>query len=211
MIYTDDWKVVFQYGSHIYGTNTPKSDEDFIVVGGYSPVEHHEDNKNIRVFPLQDFIVFLEMHEPIAFECVSILKLNDNRYVRVIDSKFSNIIDKFYNTTLNLVKLRKAFSQKASNSIIKAKNNCLLKNEDCYIGMKSLFHAIRLMDFGIQIAKHRYIIDFKSMSYVWYEILKKEKDFILVKTEDDWKDIIEPWKKLYNKKHSEFKSVTGKG
>lgn len=210
MICTDDWKVVFQYGSHIYGTNTSKSDEDFIVVGGYSPVEHHEDNKNIRVFPLQDFIVFLEMHEPVAFECVSVLKMNNNRYVRVIDSKFSNIIDKFYNTTLNLIKLRKAFSQKASNSIVKAKKKCLLEDEDYYIGMKSLFHSIRLMDFGTQIAKNKYITDFKSMSYVWHDILNKQNDFKSVKTEDEWKELIEPWKKLYNKKHSEFKSVTSK-
>lgn len=206
----DSWKIVFMYGSHVYGTNNNKSDEDFLIIGGYEPLEYLENNQSIRIFPLQDFIIFLEMHEPIAFECISILKMNNEKYVRVLDTKFSNILKRFYEETFNIIKLRKAFSQKASNSFVKAKKKILLEDEDYYIGMKSLFHSIRIFDFGIQIAKNHFIEDFSAANYVWNEILKEEEKFKSITSEDEYKELIEPWKKLYNEKHSEFKSVTSK-
>lgn len=210
MIKCDEtWKIVFMYGSHVYGTANENSDEDFLIIGGYEPVEYIEDKKSIRIFPLQDFIVFTEMHEPIAFECVSLLKMNDKRYVKVLDEKFSNIVSKFYEETFNIIKLRKAFSQKASNSFVKAKKKILVE-KDFYIGMKSLFHSIRLFDFGIQIAKNHFITDFTSSNYLWDDISKNEERFRNITSEEEYKEFIEPWKKLYNKMHSEFKLVTAK-
>lgn len=210
MIFKDEWKLAFSYGSQVYGTNNENSDEDYLIVGGYTAREYKEDNKNIRIFPLQDFIVFLEMHEPIALECISMLKLNDKKHVKVLDTKFSVIINHYYNNTFNLTKLRKAFSQKASNSLVKAKKKVLYENEDYYIGMKSLYHSIRLFYFGIQIAKTNYIYNFSESNYIWYDILNYEYDFKIVDNENDYKALTEKWKKLYNEKHSEFKECTSK-
>lgn len=208
MIFKDEWKMAFSYGSQVYGTNTQSSDEDYLIVGGYTAKEYCEGNKNIRIFPLQDFIIFIEMHEPIALECVSILKANNKKHVKVLDNKFSVIINQYYTNTYNPIKLRKAFSQKASNSFVKAKKKVLCEGEDYYIGMKSLFHSIRLFFFGIQLAKSRYVYNFSEANYIWNDILSHISDFKAITTEEEYKELTDKWKKLYNEKHSEFKECT---
>lgn len=200
------------YGSHVYGTTHKNSDEDYIVIGGYESKElsNIDNNKNLKVFPLMKFLMYTEMHEVFTFECISLLLTNKNDMFKIYDDKFEKILKSYYNEVFNIIKLRKSFSQKSSNSFVKAQKKIILEDEDYFIGMKSLYHSLRILDFGYQIAQKGYIEDFKSCNNFWDDILKSEEQIKQLKTENDYLEFIQPWKKIYNELHSKFKAVTEK-
>jgi hypothetical protein len=65
-------------------------------------------------------------------------------------------------------KLRQVVSSIASNAFAKAhKKMTVEKDYDLYRGQKSLFHSIRVMVFGIQIAKFGKIVDYQEANQYW--------------------------------------------
>lgn len=182
---------IYRYGSIVYGTNSYNSDEDFIFI-----TKNNEDNgkeirngiNNIHFYSIEHFQEKIDRHEPSVLECLFL----DKKFILKNDYKF--------NFKLHLELLRNCFSQKASNSWVKAKKKIELENE-YYIGIKSIFHSIRIIDFGIQIAKYNKIIDFSSMNYLWKELPKEKTEYIILK---------EKYQELYNKKSSEFRILAPK-
>jgi hypothetical protein len=75
-----------------------------------------------------------------------------------------------------------------------------LAQGDYYVGTKSIFHALRIADFGVQFAQAKKI-DFSSMNYVWKEISSREWT---------WEELKAKYQPLRNSKLTEFKKLTSK-
>lgn len=185
---------IYRYGSLVYGTNTPQSDEDFIIVRKQyefkiDSVRNDSDTINATMYSLPGFKDRLYYQEISALEC---LWLPDNMKIE----RFP--MTKSYK--LNKIELRKSISGKASNSWVGAKKKFEV-NGDIHRGQKSAFHSIRIFHFGIQIAKYGEIVDYKTGMK---ELLDDIKQF------DEWFDLKKKYQPIWNRLHSEFKQLTTK-
>ena len=219
-------EIWFTYGSHVYGTTTPLSDKDYIVITDEISTQNRNSIlptviNNIQFINWADFIHELTDCGVKELECISLL-INDKidffgpsrniSSVKTFEQTIDNLKE-FYFAFYNVKNLRSSFSHMASNSFVKAKKKCILENEDSYIGLKSLFHSIRILDFGIQIATNplHSVTNFQSCNDIWKDLYSHKDTFNTFKNkEDEYKKFIEPWKIIYNQKHSEFKMVTQK-
>lgn len=178
----EDILYIFPFGSKVYGTTTEKSDDDYVVVvKGDSELTYgiHNDDFNIHVYSDGSFRQLLKQHHIVALECI-----------------FSN--DTNYEFNLDLEQLRRSISAVASNSFVKCKKKLLPgKDYNPYIAKKSMFHSIRILDFGIQIAKHGKIIDFSSSNH-YHDVVMEMNDWEIIK------DTFQP---IANKLKSEFKRI----
>jgi predicted nucleotidyltransferase len=186
---------VFPYGSQVYGTNSEKSDYDFIAVfkdGRISDDFALEKKKyNIHTYNYSTFIKLIEKHKISALECIFLpedkILCNRQKYQFKLDLKI----------------LRSSLSEKASHSWVKAKKKFEVeKDKNIYIAKKSLFHSFRIIDFGKQIAKNGKIIDYSSMNDLWFEIYNNSSE--------EWKDYFELYKTKHNENLTEFRELAPK-
>jgi predicted nucleotidyltransferase len=178
----------FYYGSRVYGSHKEDSDFDFIVV-----VNEKEDiiynGCDITVYTKEEFQEKIQQHEISILECLflppeKIIKNEQN-----------------WNFQKDLGVLRKSISEKSSNSWVKCKKKFLVeKDYNPYIGKKSAWHSLRILDFGRQIAIHNKIIDYSSMNQYFEPIMNC----------NSWEEIEQKFKKFYNQKATEFKLVAPK-
>lgn len=179
------------YGSIVYGTNDEHSDTDIICIVNHiqtltDPVKLN--NIDFKVINNKDFQILLDEHDISAIECYF---LSQEHILR------GSVQDNF-TFTVNLGKLRNAFSQKSSNSWVKCKKKLTVEEGEERIGMKSLFHSLRIMDFGIQLASTGKIENFGSANHYLKEIYE---------IGPNWELLNQKFKPIYNKLHSEFKKV----
>jgi predicted nucleotidyltransferase len=183
---------VYIFGSRVYGTNNNDSDWDIIMVANNS-VESTEIRRglfNIHVYTPDKFKKDLDWHRINNLECIfspdwAILKEE---------------IDYRKDFKLDISKLRHATSHISSNSWVKAKKKITISNE-YHIGIKSLFHSIRIPMFSKQIIENGNIIDFKSANYIWFDLIKNRYS---------WDELENKYKPVRNKVNSEFRSVSYK-
>lgn len=177
----------FLYGSRIYGTSTKESDYDYIVLTPDNiPVTEVKINSyDFHSVPISQFKKLLENHDIKAFE------LYFNNFERFHLPPFF----------LDLIKLRESISEKASHSFVKAKKK-IDKEKDTYIGLKSLFHSLRILNFGIQIASTGRINDYTAANKYWNE-LKEEGD-------KDWSYFKGKYQPIYNSLATEFRKLAPK-
>lgn len=183
---------VYPYGSRVYGTNTENSDHDFILVADSTGDTESitSDGVDATIYSVKAFEEALMKHEISTLECL---------WLPTVDS--SHFLSKF---KLDLSVLRRAIATKASNSYVKAKKKfTVAKDLDPYIAKKSLFHALRILKFGIQIAKHGKIVDYSEANGYWYKIMNN--------TSERWEDFKTEWQPVYNQLSSEFRLVAPKG
>jgi hypothetical protein len=180
---------VYPYGSRVYGTFNMRSDYDFIFVVKNKINDQFSDNYiNINFYTVDEHRKRIEDHEISALECQfltsGILKEN---------MKFPFKLD--------VAKLRHSLSAKSSNSWVKCKKKLtVVVDYDLSIGRKSMFHAFRIIDFGIQIAKTGKINDYSSSNELHKEIFD----------EYDWEILFDKFKIRYNNLLSDFRLVTHK-
>lgn len=183
-------KAIFLFGSRVYQTHNQFSDYDFYVIANtsYSDIEIKEDNYNIHINSPDVFLKRLKSHHPGAIECF-------------YSPKNTKVIYNFdmSDFTLNEITLRHAFAHYASNSWVKAKKK--LEQGDYNIGIKSLFHSLRILDFGIQLAKFDNIEDFTSSNHIYEKLCNKHWS---------WAELNEEFKPLRNKLSTEFRLITKK-
>ncbi len=175
---------IYSYGSRVYGCHTEESDHDFIVIVKYDgELDYNVDssvlNSNFKVFSEQTFIKKIKDHHISALECI--FQDENDPYLKYFD--------------LDKAKLRRSISGTASNSFVKAKKK--MKQGDYYIGKKSLFHSLRILGFGIQIAEKGKIVDYSAHNE-YYKI-------IMGMTTNEWADHEEIFKEIYNHKKSQFR------
>lgn len=189
----DNILAIYQYGSYVYGTNSEKSDKDIIVVLENTEIskENIEELKkeyDVNIYSRHDFEKMIKEHEISALEC---LFLKDEFIIKYHHWDFN----------LNLQTLRNSISQKSSNSWVKAKKKFIVEKDYApYIGQKSAWHAIRMLDFGTQIAQHGCIVDYSSKNDLLKEIMN-------CKT---WEEIDLNFRKEYNQTASVFRQFAPK-
>jgi predicted nucleotidyltransferase len=196
--------IVTPFGSRVYGTAREDSDYDYIAVyapGRYkfwpeqSPNIHKDDmtwesgNVTIHQWGYREFEDLLNQYSNIEalevyFHPSSKLK-NNIWYVR------------------NLEALRTSISKTSSNSWVKAKKK--IWQGDYLLGQKSLFHSLRVLEFGIQIAEWRTIIDFSAANKYWIEIQE-----IAQHHKDDWGVFYERFHLQHNRLSTEFRKLAPK-
>jgi predicted nucleotidyltransferase len=186
----------FSYGSRVYGNFRKDSDYDFIIVVKNKTEEQFSDNLiNINFFSVEEHQNRLNEHEISALECY------------FLPGEFVLKNEKIYNFKLDLQKLRHALSAKSSNSFVKSKKKLTVeidkgveKNPED-VGKKSLFHAFRIIDFGMQIAIHGEIKDYSSSNALFKEIMYSYSD---------WNNLFENYKQKYNNICTDFRKLAPK-
>lgn len=164
-IHPNKVKCIYIFGSRVYGTSTYDSDWDFIMVANnsVSNQEIRSGDFNIHIITPDEFSKLLNQHHPGALECYFAPK------------EFKLMENLKFDFKLNIATLRHSLSHISSNSWVKAKKK--LAQKEYYIGVKSLFHSLRIPMFGIQLAKTGKIYDFSCANKIWTTI----------STNSDWK------------------------
>lgn len=188
---------MFYYGSRVYGTMTDKSDVDIVAIvddeidlSGYvnGIAEFKMDANDYQFINESTFINMVTEHHIVALEMFwlpsdLIIKGDVKRY----EPYFK--LDKW--------KLRQVVSSIASNAFAKAhKKMTVEKDYDLYRGQKSLFHSIRVMVFGIQIAKFGKIVDYQEANQYW--------TMIYAMKDSPWEVYKETFKPIINQIRSEL-------
>lgn len=175
---------VYNYGSRVYGTATENSDYDFIIV-----VDSPDDLCYNVEKPKINHVVYSES---------MFIKRVKEHHISVLECIFQDKKDPYLKYfKLDKSQLRRSISAVASNSFVKAKKK--MRQGDYYIGKKSLFHSLRILGFGIQIALTETIKDYSAYNYYY--------DIIMGMQTNNWEDYEKIFKKEYNRKKSEFRKL----
>ena len=202
---------IFPYGSAVYGTYKEGiSDYDYIFVISddsykclitdlaYENMQYEENqfiykNIQITVYSHSMWEKIIEDNDVKAVEC-SFLPAG---YVK-LDEEFTKIIYPTIDITIDKNKIRKNFSAVASNSWVKCKKKLTVKEDFApRIGKKSLWHALRLLDFGTQIMCFDKIVNYSSMNFIYNDIVENEYN--------DWEIYKNKFQKFYNALKTNFR------
>lgn len=169
-------KYSIPYGSIVYGTCNELSDINIlkIVSDDSNPDEH--------IYTRDEYQTALNNHEIIPLETYFYAKQNFNEF------PFEFTLDKW--------KLRQVFSRTASNSWVKCKKK--LQDGERYKGLKSLFHSMRILMYGVNIANKNNLELSNSLILEIYKII------ISIPEDWTWKQISSEFKEGYNILHSEL-------
>lgn len=190
--------LMFPFGSTVYGTTTEHSDEDWVAVVRDNVDDFEDcvgnkwlytaDNMDITFLNESKWLEMIDDHHIYVLEGLS---LPDNKVLIGDMEKYRQIFK------LDKWKLRKTISAIAENAYAKChKKLTVEKDFDKYRAQKSIFHSIRILDFGRQIAEHGKIIDYTSCNHFWEEILALDSS--------DWNVYKEKYKPLLNSMRSKF-------
>lgn len=184
---------VYCYGSVVYGTFIDGvSDRDYIMVVPDTMHDMDEqqfecNNCQFTVHTESSWYAMLDRCDVDAMECYF---LPDEFIAKETIGFFVDITKE---------KIRTSFSHVASNSFVKCKKK--LEVEESYdpkTGKKSLWHSLRIVDFGIQILEHGKIINYASMNHLYDEIVKSE--------ETNWEYFKTKYKPVYNALKTKFRN-----
>lgn len=185
---------IYMFGSKVYGSDTPESDTDYIVIA-----EEFFDSKNtdIHVYTVENFKSLLVRHDIQALECVCL----DRKFILKEMIKFDiPVIDKS--------KLRVSISTIASNSWVKGKKKLTVTGDyNVNLAIKSIFHSLRILDFGIQLAQSGKIQRFDSSNFILGDLKKIAGEYQSVEL---WNKIDDKYRKIYNSRSSHFKELAPK-
>lgn len=185
----DHVRTVYMYGSRVYGTHSPHSDHDYIVilddeVGAHKDAQQydsHSGDLSIHTYLYSSWKEHLANHKIFALECHSLFPM-----------------DRKVEFTLDLPTLRKEISSKSSNSWVKCKKKLTVETGEFYVGIKSLFHSFRIPIFGIQIAQHGKVVDFSAANHIWDELKHLPED-------TTWDELNAKYKARHNELMTEFR------
>ena len=183
---------IYMYGSRVYGTDTENSDYDYIVVADILEDKLDEKN-NVTVYSEDAFLEAIYNHEISALECLFLPK----------GMTVKQTLDFSVDFELDLSKLRSSISKKASNSWVKCKKKLTVPEDfDAYIAKKSLWHPLRIISFGKQLAAWGEIKHYDSMNHLYSDIIHHPSC--------DWKYYKETYKPLYNEMMTGFRKLAPK-
>ncbi len=76
-----------------------------------------------------------------------------------------------------------------------------------YLAVKSIFHSLRILDYGIQIAEENKIYDYSSSNYILEDLMIL---FTQYERNELWEVIETKYKKVFNQRKSTFKRLCPK-
>lgn len=188
-------KNIYLFGSQVYGNASTQSDWDVLIIANTpSPEVEIKDPKfNIHILSEDRFREGLKQHHIRALECIMAPDW----------AKIQETI-KFDDFQLNMASLRHSISHINSNSWVKAKKK--LAQGDYYIGLKSLWHALRIVMFGSQIARWGYIKDWDCTNHIWDELtFKDQPHYMRNKKQWTWEELDTKYRPLNNELLSGFR------
>jgi|SaaInlStandDraft_4_1057021.scaffolds.fasta_scaffold27317_2 hypothetical protein len=184
---------VYSFGSAVYGTQNENSDIDIVMImDGIDDTEYLQyetSDIDIHCMTVNHYKTLLNKHNIMALET----------YFHP-----SPMIEFKTDFELVLPTLRRSISAVVSNSWVKAKKKVKLENEDSWIGYKSLFHSMRILDYGIQLAEFGKIVDYRRTTPLWFEIVD------MVDLGDSIDDIMTHYKKQHNENQTQFRKLAPK-
>ena len=189
---------IYPYGSRVYGTHRPSSDWDYIVVADdCEEKEYRSGDINAHTYSAQSFQQSLNLHHVSALECLFLPR------DQVLMDRGS------WTFALDTGMLRREFSAKTSNSWVKCRKKLTVEENQQWIGVKSLFHAMRIAEFGIQIAEDGGIQDYARSLSLWEEISHMASE---MEAEGlwDWAPFNTRYKPVYNGLMTRFRKLAAK-
>ncbi len=182
---------VFVYGSRVYGSHRPDSDFDIILIGG--AMLNHEEIKSEKYN--------IHIHTPDKF------KQDLNNYTM-------HCLECFYAPDWAKILVKEPYADFGIKNVDKFKQSILTQSSqtwthakykfqtgDIHRGLKSGFHAIKCLEFGLQILNFGQIKDFGANNDLLAEI--KESSYY------DWKPFKEKYLPLKIQLEEEFKNNPG--
>ena len=152
---------IYPYGSKVYGTADEHSDDDYVIVykTSFLPSGAFKDNdissKDRKIqgtcYSRSGFIDAINNYQISALECIFLPE------EKVIQKKMNFQMSKLDNKVM----AKKIISLASSSwhfSTLAFRDN---HYESC---AKNIFHALRILEFGLQIKKHGRIQDYSSMN-----------------------------------------------
>jgi predicted nucleotidyltransferase len=187
---------VYPYGSLVYETATENSDLDLIVIVDMIKndyLQYESEDLDIHFVSENYFKTRLFQHDIMMLECF----YNPNPFLKY-ETEFE----------LDKSKLRSVISSKSNNSWAKAGKKLDLSEEDDFIGLKSLFHSLRLLSFGIDLAQDGKIY----YNYVGGDNARNLLDTIISEYNkgDRWEELKTKYKPIYNSLATDFRKVAPK-
>lgn len=187
----------FYHGSDVYGTKTELSDKDIFCVvsagreAGLDYIWDYRDEENNIDYQFIGENVFKKMCKELHIIALEGVFLTDDMIIKGDMSEYKNIVLRNFDKW----KLRQTISSICNNSWAKAhKKMTIEKDYDLYKAKKSLFHCLRLFDFGKQIAENKSIVNYHSCVDLWKEIYEDEST--------DWEHYKKKYKPIYNRMRS---------
>jgi hypothetical protein len=175
----DEDVLLVPFGSRVYGTHAENSDHDYlaIVPAGRRRMRgegYRRGAVNIQVYNCHEFQEQLHKHQ-----------------VHAVEAYFlpGGPCRETFEFHLDPRKLRAEWLRKSSHSFVKAKKKFLAEG-DAPAGRKSLFHALRIVEFGIQLARTGRLTDYAAANHWWREIRERP--------EEDWA----PYRDRYQPEHN---------
>jgi predicted nucleotidyltransferase len=207
---------IYHYGSYVYGTNDEESDLDIIMVHDCDGLREKElqfntDNLSCTVYSRHRFVDLVRGHDISSLECIWIpneLKIKETiKFVNGAEYRCTGIRgipklpENHYVFHMCLTSLRKEISSKSSNSFVKAKKKFEVEKQ-YRLGKKSLFHALRIVMFGTQIASEGKITNYQCANEFWERIKSNPSQ--------KWSDYKKIYKPIYNGLMTEFRRLAPK-
>lgn len=187
---------IYAHGSHFYGTATSASDYDLVVLVPDSKKYGSNDvadnilisvatanmKIDLSVESIDEFVGRVKEHRWYALECL-LLPLLESRHIPFPE------IDK--------IQIRATVRLAGDHAYTKAKKKITIENE-IYLGKKSLFHSIRIVDFAIQLLSRGKIENWTSCR----EIHRKIMD-----APDEWDTLDEMFRREYKDRCIDFRKL----
>ena len=198
---------IYMFGSRLYNefNIVSKSDYDFcIIINNSSSFLLNPEYFSNPYFQYEsENIDFHIMSEMVFYN--ELTKCN----IMTLECFYSEdpIFKHDVNLELNLGVLRHSISKVSSNSFVKFKKKLTkesgLKNK--HLGVKSLYHSLRILEFGCNVAN--------DPDFIEHNYQNKLKDILEFSqnVNFDWKDIHTKYKPVYNQLASRFKLMAPKG
>lgn len=181
---------IYIFGSQLYGTATEKSDTDLIII----QKEYKEINDvNIHCYTFETFWNSCENGD---IACLEVL-YSQKTLKESVKIDESIVLDK--------ESFRRNNSMLSSNSWVKGKKKLIVLGDyDLDIGLKSIFHSLRILDYCIQIGEQNKIYDFTRDSYILKDLYKLSESY---KYQELWNAIDTKYRGEFNRRKSIFKSL----
>ena len=175
---------IYHYGSFVYGTfKEGISDKDYILIvpdeyKDFDLAQFEQNNNQYSIYTKSTWQHKLDNNDVDAIETY------------FLQEKYKVKETELFKTNINPEKIRENFSRVASNSFVKCKKKLTVeKDYSPRVGKKSLWHSLRIIDFGTQILKTGRIYNYGSMNHLHDDIVNNQRN--------DWEFFKEKYQTKY--------------
>ncbi|UJR23981.1 hypothetical protein I4U23_026947 [Adineta vaga] len=181
---------IYHHGSWIYGTNSPKSDRDLLIVTRLSNkhalkfwndfeyfhevLQHYKilEKYDICIYTAEEFKILLEKNYLIAVQCIFL----PNEFQLKNEIDFQRIyLDKYYDK----MKIKRAgfYEMYRDWKLYKPESDILHDStiDERYLSkrdyiLKHFFHGLRYLDFSDQLIRTQSIYDYRRITNIFYQM-----------------------------------------